>query len=159
MLQTKDCSYDVGERASAGRAAAKIKASDERTASQASGVTAEGSVDTGKRGASLAVTKESAERAAKLAMTDDLVRSTIVSNSIMALSQMSQSKRDRIDRMMKQQERHAIDSPLYITIQDKIDQLDEEIALTEDKLCSLATNSKRKREAIADLGFIAISQN
>ena len=48
---------------------------------------------------------------------------------------------------------------LYIAIQDKIDQLDEEIALTEDKLCSLATNSKRKREAIADLGFIAISQN
>ena len=28
---------------------------------------------------------------------------------------------------------------LYIAIQDKIDQLDEEIALTEDKLCSLAT--------------------
>ena len=122
-------------------------------------MTAEGLVDTGKRGASLAVTKESAERAAKLAMTDDLVSSTIVSNSVMALPQMSQSKRDRIDQMMKQQEKHAIDSPLYILIQKKIDQLDEEIALTEDKLCSLATNSKRKREAIADLGFIAISQN
>ena len=54
----------------------------------------------GKRGVSSAATKESAERAAKLAMTDDLVSSTIVSNSIMALSQMSQSKRDRIDRMM-----------------------------------------------------------
>jgi hypothetical protein len=84
------------------------KASDERTAS---GVTAQGSVDTGKPGASSAVTKESAERAAKLAMTDDLVSSTIVSNSVMALLQMSKSKRDRIDRMMKQQEKHAIDSP------------------------------------------------
>jgi hypothetical protein len=90
-------------------------------------VTAEGLVDTGKRRASLAVTKKSAKRAAKLAMTDDLISSTIVSNSIMALSQMSQSKQDRIDRMMKQQERHAIASPLYITIQDKIDQLDEEL--------------------------------
>jgi hypothetical protein len=79
-------------------------------------VTAEALVDTGKRGASLAVTKESAERAAKLAMTDDLVSSTIVSNSIMALSQMRQSKQDRIDQMMKQQERHAINSPLHITI-------------------------------------------
>jgi len=84
------------------------KASDERTAS---GVTAQGSVDTGKPGASSAVTKESAERAAKLAMTDDLVSSTIVSKSVMALLQMSKSKRDRIDRMMKQQEKHAIDSP------------------------------------------------
>ena len=36
-------------------------------------------------------------------MTDDLVSSTTVGYSIMALSQMSQSKCDRIYRMMKQQ--------------------------------------------------------
>ncbi len=31
--------------------------------------------------------------------------------------------------------------------------------MTEDKLCSLATNSKHKRKAIVDLGFIALSRN
>ena len=103
--------------------------------------------------------KETAERANKLAMADDLVSSTIVVNSIMALYQMTQSKRDRIDRIIKRQDRHDIDSPIYIKIQGKINELDKKIAFAEDKLCDLATNSKRKREAIVDLGFIAISED
>ena len=68
-------------------------------------------------------------------------------------------KADEYAGLKKQKERHAVDSPLYITIQGKIDQLDKEIALTEDRLCGLATNSKRKREAIVDLGFIVISHD
>ena len=94
----------------AGCAAAKRKANDERTASGSSGVTVEGLMrDAGNHGLPSGVAKDFAERAAKMAMTDDLVSSTIVSNSIMAHSQLSQSKCDRIDRMMKQQERHAVD--------------------------------------------------
>lgn len=115
--------------------------------------------DDGNRGLPSGVAKDFAERAAKMAMMDDLVSSAIVSNSIMALSQLSQSKRDRIDRMMKQQERHAVDSPMYIVIQEKIDVLDEAIALAEDKLDGLAATSKRKRKDVVDFGFVAISHD
>ena len=158
LLQTMDC--DAGEKASAGRAASKIKANDERTASRSSGVTLKGLMrDDGNCGVHSGVAEETAERAAKMAMTDDLVSSTIVSTSIMALSQLSQSKRDRIDRMMKQQKRHAVDSPMYIAIQEKIDELDEAIALAEDKLDGLAATSKRKCEDVVDVGFVAISHD
>jgi hypothetical protein len=102
--------------------------------------------------------QETAERAARLAiMIDDLVCDAIVGNSIMAIFQMSQSKCEGINRTMKQQQdRHDTDSQMYITVQGKIYVVDEEIALPEDKLCDLATNSKCKQEANMDLGFIAI---
>ena len=94
-MLTKDCQHDPGERASAGRAQARITAAQERDISRSSGTTPN---PEGVRGVSIATAVETAKVVANVAMIEDITlffNSGVSGNSMFAVNARSTGIRER----------------------------------------------------------------
>jgi hypothetical protein len=153
LMLTKDCQYNPGERASAGRAAARRLAAEERTNSRNSGITPD---QEGVRGISTVVAKETAKVVANVAMTEDIVNSGIRGNSMFAVNARSTGIRERIGFLYKQIDRLPADSPKIAELEKKIDDFNEKLDTLDSDFDSLSGQNKRKREDLVDAFYVAV---
>jgi hypothetical protein len=115
-LLTKGCVFENGKKESAGRASARKLVAEERSVGRSSDMSIDCSdCSIGSRG-QLKVEDSSVE-AAKLALSEDLIKNSIVGNALFGLSQSAACTRDRMKGLLQQKARFPLEHIMFANIE------------------------------------------